>query len=154
MVHLLGCFWFYVASESLAAGETITWVIAYDEEVATNGPVNIQYLYSVYWALTTLSTVGYGDITPTNNIERSYCFFAMLVGAMMFGYMMSTIGSMVTTMDRQAAAFEEKMDKVRRFISRSSRTRHTPGPSSGAGHSPTLRAMRTCHQRPGRSRSG
>ena len=45
--------------------------------------------------LTTLTTVGYGDITPCNNIERAYCLFAMLVGAMMFGYMMSTIGSMV-----------------------------------------------------------
>ena len=40
----------------------------------------------------------------------------MLIGAMMFDYMMSTIGSMVTTMDRQAAAFEEKMDKVKEWM--------------------------------------
>jgi len=54
--------------------------------------------------------------------ERYYCLFAMLIGAMMFGYMMSTIGSMVTTMDRQAAAFEEKMDKVKEWMT----TRNIP----------------------------
>ena len=40
----------------------------------------------------------------------------MLVGAMMFGYMMSTIGSMVTTMDRRRHSGNgqsERVDDVR-----------------------------------------
>ena len=40
-----------------------------------------------------------------------YCLFAELVGAMMFGYMMSTIGSMVTQMDREAQLKEDRMDQ-------------------------------------------
>ena len=40
----------------------------------------------------------------------------MLIGAMMFGYMMSTIGSMVTTLDKQAALIEEKMDAVKEWM--------------------------------------
>ena len=122
MVHMLGCFWFYCAAQAEEAGEEVTWVTTYDGGSAHDGPVSKQYIYSVYWSLTTLTTVGYGDITPTNMIERCYCLFAMLIGAMMFGYMMSTIGSMVTTMDRQAAAFEEKMDKVKEWMT----TRNIP----------------------------
>jgi hypothetical protein len=45
-------------------------------------PAQVQYLYAVYWALTTLTTVGYGDITPTNDVERVYSLFALLIGAL------------------------------------------------------------------------
>ena len=69
MVHLLGCFWFYTARESLAAGAETAWIKEYDGGSAADGPVETQYLYSVYWALTTLTTIGYGDITSTNRIE-------------------------------------------------------------------------------------
>ncbi|MHB8283028.1 MAG: ion channel, partial [bacterium] len=29
---------------------------------------NISFFKAFYWAVTTASTVGYGDVTPTNNI--------------------------------------------------------------------------------------
>jgi hypothetical protein len=34
----------------------------------------------VYFAITTLTTVGYGDITPKSNNERSFLFAAMVFG--------------------------------------------------------------------------
>lgn len=29
----------------------------------------VRYIYAVYWAMTTIITVGYGDITPQNYAE-------------------------------------------------------------------------------------
>ena len=124
MVHMLGCFWFYVGIQSMEAGEEVSWISSYDDGKALDGcdeptvgcNVYRQYIYSIYWSLTTLTTVGYGDIVPTNMPERIYCLFAMLMGAMMFGYMMSTIGSMVTTMDKQAALIEDRIDAVKEWM--------------------------------------
>ncbi len=35
---------------------------------------------SIYWAITTLSTVGYGDITPMTTVGRIFSAFIMLLG--------------------------------------------------------------------------
>ena len=116
LAHMLGCFWFYMAAIVGLDADTVTWVSSYDDGSALDAPPTQQYLYSVYWALTTLTTVGYGDITPSNDTERLYSLFALLTGALVFGFMLSSIGSLVAAIDRQAALTENMMDEVKEYM--------------------------------------
>jgi len=116
MVHLLGCFWFYVGISSLSAGYETSWITAYNSGAAYEDGVATQYRYAVYWAITTVATVGYGDLTPQNDWERDYSMLAMLIGAMMFGYMVSTVGSIVATFEREAFERQRKMDSVKDWM--------------------------------------
>ena len=55
-----------------------------------------------YYTFTTLSTVGFGDYYPTNNIERIFIAIMMLWGVMINSYVMENIQIMihqVRTMD-------------------------------------------------------
>ena len=92
--HFLACFWFGVSLLGEAEGMETTWTREYDNgRVAEpDAPTDVKYMYSIYWALTTLTTVGYGDITPTNDIERVYTTFVLLSGALVFGFMVSSVG--------------------------------------------------------------
>ena len=39
-----------------------------------------RYLASLYWGFVTVTTVGYGDITPENNEEKVFALFSCLIG--------------------------------------------------------------------------
>jgi CRP-like cAMP-binding protein len=112
LMHLLGCFWFFVGNDPSAAD---TWLTAYDGGSGHDAPTDVQYLYSVYWALTTLTTVGYGDITPANNAERRYALVSLLIGALVFGYLLSTIGELFSNVDQNAVELDKKLTEVKDF---------------------------------------
>ena len=48
-----------------------------------------------YWAITTLTTVGYGDIVPITTMGRLVSIILQLLGAMMFGITIAMIASSI-----------------------------------------------------------
>ena len=75
-----------------------------------------QYLLSGYWALVTLTTVGYGDITPSNRPEMAYASLAVLVGALGFAYIVGEIGTLIANLDKQSQLLEEKLTALRSYL--------------------------------------
>ena len=66
---------------------------------------------SVYWAVTTMSTIGYGDINVTNDAERLFAIFSMLIGASVFGYVIGNVTVMMENFDQQALAAEQALGR-------------------------------------------
>ena len=65
--HLMGCAWYFMAEDrGLGSG---TWADDFHMEDKDRAS---RYLMSVYWAFVTVTTVGYGDVTPVNDAERVY----------------------------------------------------------------------------------
>ncbi len=58
---------------------------------------SISLFLSFYWAITTLSTVGYGDIVPNNTYARIDAMAAMFIQIFLLGYLISVIATTVTT---------------------------------------------------------
>lgn len=53
------------------------------------------YIYALYWAVQTSSSVGYGNITPRNPVEVLYCNIVMLTTIVIFIFFAETVISIV-----------------------------------------------------------
>ena len=73
------------------------------------------YVASFYFALTTLTTVGYGDITPGTNTERSFAIFVMLIGAIVYASIFGNVAVLIQSFDQMNALYKERVDKLKAF---------------------------------------
>ena len=75
-----------------------------------------QYNKALYWTITTLTTVGYGDIAPTTNYSRLYTVFVMLGGVTSFGLILSHFFKLMLNKDKYTKHKDEQMDKLKSFL--------------------------------------
>lgn len=60
--------------------------------------------------------MGYGDITPENDVERIYVLVTELFACMVFGYMLSTVSKLVESVDPNAVKIQEKFDQIKVYL--------------------------------------
>mmetsp|Transcript_4855 Transcript_4855/g.10619 ORF Transcript_4855/g.10619 Transcript_4855/m.10619 type:complete len:1243 (+) Transcript_4855:157-3885(+) len=76
-----------------------------------------QYFAGLYWAFTTMTTVGYGDILPRNDVERLYAIVIMLTGATVFGYIVGSVSTLANDPNGTTAKTNRYMKKVSSYLS-------------------------------------
>jgi hypothetical protein len=54
------------------------------------------YIEALYWAFTTMTTVGYGDVLPQEDNGRLYATVMMILGATMFSYIVGSASTIIT----------------------------------------------------------
>ena len=96
-IHCIACGWMMISPRS--AVDNITF-----------------YNISLYWAVTTLTTVGYGDITPASNIARLFTMGVMLIGVGVYGMIIGNFSRLMMLKDKYTQERKEKMNNLHHFI--------------------------------------
>jgi voltage-gated potassium channel Kch len=66
----------------------MSWI--FTEGVEEQGAALI-YLKSLYFILVTMTTIGYGDITPEGTEETVTLLFIMMLSSGLFGYILNSL---------------------------------------------------------------
>ena len=87
LTYFQGCLWFLMSkSHEPTVENQTTWYINFNLE--TYESTLEQLVVSLYFALTMLSTVGYGDLFPMSSLERIIGVLCMMIGVATFSLVM------------------------------------------------------------------
>eukprot|EP00794_Sanderia_malayensis_P016547 gene16547-18222_t len=75
-----------------------------------------QYITSIYWAISTLCSVGYGDIHAYMSMERVLACVCMIVGVITFGYIITVALAYQSTPDSHKSVYLERLQGIERFL--------------------------------------
>jgi len=87
-----------------------------DELVLNDASPSEQYAVALYWSIMTLTTIGYGDITPSTQSERIFISFVMLFSSTIFAYFVGKISALVSDQDVSNARFRQRMKELNSFM--------------------------------------
>lgn len=94
IAHVTASFWYYV-SDSESELHPVTWISNFEINSKRALDYNDFYIAALYWAFTTMATVGFGDFVPFTAVERLYAIMCMIVACGLFAYTVGSIGNIV-----------------------------------------------------------
>jgi hypothetical protein len=111
VTHLVACSWFFTASaQEFPVGN---W--AETAGIEDSAPVD-QYVRSLYWAITTMTTVGFGDITPKRTTEYLVAMIVMLLGATLYAFIIGSIASLLSSLNIEKTRHRDKVQNLSYYL--------------------------------------
>ncbi|CAD8171482.1 unnamed protein product [Paramecium octaurelia] len=110
--HFMACIWYYVGVKSIELKE-ISWT---QDPKFEDSTILQMYIYSFYWATTTMVTVGYGDISGKNIYEVLCAIVLMIFSSGIFAFSMNQIGSIFTNMDAQKQQYKRTLLLINQYM--------------------------------------
>ena len=109
--HLLGCFFVMLIPDN----PNDNWLIDYQPALMQADDWT-RYITCLYWAIISVTTLGYGDIKPENGEERIYGIFVALAGAMTFSFCMGTVSSLIASVTGSRFRIMERETDITEYL--------------------------------------
>lgn len=89
MAHWLACIWYVIGLSEVSENSTVSWLYALGEAInkpyvnftmETGPDEGSAYVTALYFTLTSMTTVGFGNVAANTNGEKVFAVVTMLIG--------------------------------------------------------------------------
>lgn len=115
LVHCAGCLYYLLADRYPHKGET--WLGSVNPNF-TETSLWIRYISAMYWSITTMTTVGYGDLHAVNTVEMIFIIFYMLFNLGLTAYLIGNMTNLVVEGTRRTMEFRNSIEAASNFVGR------------------------------------
>lgn len=101
--HIVACTW--IIGAQFDPNETENWMKSYEDTGKGE-----KYLQAFYFTVTTITTVGYGDMSAVTFTEKIICIFIMITGVIAFSLASGALTNYISQQEQKSEKYESKMN--------------------------------------------
>ncbi|XP_063079281.1 potassium voltage-gated channel subfamily H member 6a isoform X2 [Engraulis encrasicolus] len=130
IAHWLACIWYAIGnverSSSARLGTLkIGWLDSLAEQIgkdyndsdASSGPsIKDKYVTALYFTFSSLTSVGFGNVSPNTNPEKIFSICVMLIGSLMYASIFGNVSAIIQRLYSGTARYHTQMLRVKEFI--------------------------------------
>ncbi|MGH0156016.1 UNVERIFIED_CONTAM: hypothetical protein FKN15_029826 [Acipenser sinensis] len=126
IAHWLACIWYAIGNvERPYMVHKIGWLDGladqigkpYNESNASSGPsIKDKYVTALYFTFSSLTSVGFGNVSPNTNSEKIFSICVMLIGSLMYASIFGNVSAIIQRLYSGTARYHTQMLRVKEFI--------------------------------------
>ncbi|KAI1889003.1 hypothetical protein AGOR_G00174580 [Albula goreensis] len=123
IAHWLACIWYAIGN--VERNGSIGWLHSlgdqlgkhYNETDPRSGPsIKDKYVTALYFTFSSLTSVGFGNVSPNTNSEKIFSICVMLIGSLMYASIFGNVSAIIQRLYSGTARYHTQMLRVREFI--------------------------------------
>ncbi|XP_065059042.1 potassium voltage-gated channel subfamily H member 6-like isoform X2 [Rhopilema esculentum] len=121
LAHWLACIWHVIGDKQPPVPSGWLQVQATDLGVSSvNGTktieASVKYIASLYFILSSLTSVGFGNVSANTKYEQIFMIIVMLLGALMYATVFGNMVAIVQRLYSKASRFHNEMNIIKEFL--------------------------------------
>ncbi|KAM8946626.1 voltage-gated inwardly rectifying potassium channel KCNH6 isoform 3-T3 [Pelodytes ibericus] len=126
IAHWLACIWYAIGNvERPYMEHKIGWLDnlanqigkSYNDTDQGSGPsIKDKYVTALYFTFSSLTSVGFGNVSPNTNSEKIFSICVMLIGSLMYASIFGNVSAIIQRLYSGTARYHTQMLRVKEFI--------------------------------------
>lgn len=108
LTYIASCLWYFLIQLSTSE----TWLDRLNPRPVTSIDL---YIASFYWAITTICTVGFGDILPLSMVEKLFNILWIGVGVAFYSYTLGTLSNLLNALNKKKSVISNRFAFLNEF---------------------------------------
>ncbi|XP_077170422.1 voltage-gated delayed rectifier potassium channel KCNH4 isoform X2 [Paroedura picta] len=126
LAHWMACIWYVIGRKE--SHDPVTWDIGWLHELgkrieapylnsSVGGPsLRSAYIASLYFTLSSLTSVGFGNVCANTDAEKIFSICTMLIGALMHAVVFGNVTAIIQRMYSRRSLYHTRMKDLKDFI--------------------------------------
>ncbi|XP_053768054.1 voltage-gated delayed rectifier potassium channel KCNH4 [Desmodus rotundus] len=128
LAHWMACVWYVIGRREMEAKDPLLWDIGWLHELgkrlempyvngSTGGPSRRSaYIAALYFTLSSLTSVGFGNVCANTDAEKIFSICTMLIGALMHAVVFGNVTAIIQRMYSRRSLYHSRMKDLKDFI--------------------------------------